>query len=131
MITKLNDNEVFVFGSNESGIHGAGAALQAVMQFGAKHLKGFGPQGQSFAIPTKDWYINPLPLEAIKFYVTRFIHFAKHKPNLKFLVTEIGCGLAGYTPEDIAPMFKTALYLDNVVLPESFIKVLQDRFEPV
>ncbi len=134
-IDKLYDNEIIIVGTNESGIHGAGAALQAWQHFGAQTGQGFGPAGLktfgTFAIPTKDWKVQTLPLETIKFYVTRFIHFAKHKPNLKFLVTEIGCGLAGYTPEDIAPMFKTALYLDNVVLPESFIKVLEDRFDPV
>tara|TARA_R110000850_G_scaffold34024_1_gene92226 strand:- start:31738 stop:32130 length:393 start_codon:yes stop_codon:yes gene_type:complete len=129
MITKLEKNEVFVFGSNESGIHGGGAALQACKSFGAKWNKGFGfhftPMGRTFAIPTKDWNINSLTLDIIELYVYRFIEYTKTRDDLVFLVTEIGCGLAGYTPEDIAPMFEFALNRSNIVLPERFIKILK------
>jgi len=123
MITKLKKNEVFVFGSNEAGIHGAGAARTAHINFGAPIGLGFGYnhgiRDQTFAIPTKDWKIKTLPIEVIKFYVDRFIEFAKGAPKLTFLVTKIGCGLAGYSPDDIGPLFKGCP--DNVVLPEEFI----------
>jgi hypothetical protein len=133
IISQLKENEIFVFGSNEAGIHGAGAALQAMQDFGAKFSVGFGPQGQTFAIPTKDWTIKTLPVKFIKPYVDSFLSYTQTRPDLTFLVTEIGCGLAGYTPEDIAPLFKMIPYLKdkNVILPDSFIKALQDRFESI
>lgn len=120
-ITKLELNEVFVFGSNEAGRHGKGAAKQA-MKFGAIYGNPEGHQGSTYAIPTKDSRLNPLPIYKIKVYVDRFIWYAQIKHMCKFYVTKIGCGLAGYTPEQIAPLFKEALYLDNVILPEDFIK---------
>lgn len=116
-ITALNPNEIFVFGSNESGIHGAGAARMA-LSFGAKMGHGFGPSGSTFAIPTKDWNIETLPIPHIAPYVTRFLEYTKNKPNLIFLVTKIGCGLAGHTIETIAPLFKG--HPSNVILPEEF-----------
>ena len=125
VITELKKNEVFVFGSNESGIHGAGAAKVARTNFGAQMGKGFGIQGQSFAIPTKDWNINVLPLEVIKFYVDRFISFAENNSSLTFLVTRVGCGLAGYSPQDIGPLFANAP--NNVILPEEF-RLYKDSF---
>jgi hypothetical protein len=118
VITELKKDEVFVFGSNESGIHGAGAAKVARTNFGAQMSKGFGMSGKSFAIPTKDWDIKTLPLEVIKFYVDRFIAFAESNSSLTFLVTKIGCGLAGYSAADIGPLFANAP--SNVVLPEEF-----------
>lgn len=122
-IKVLKDTEIFVFGSNEAGIHGAGAARYA-MYFGA-HIGGsFGMHGSSFAIPTKDWRIQTLPLDHIGFYVSRFIDFAKHVPDLVFLVTPIGCGLAGYQPKDIAPLFKEAMSVENIHLPQSFWDIL-------
>lgn len=125
-IDKLEDNQIFVFGSNQSGIHGAGAAKQALKKFGAIYGQGFGFQGKSFAIPTKDHYIQTLPLYLIDYFVDRFLQIAKvHKNNYEFLVTEIGCGLAGYKVEDIAPMFKDAP--NNVLLPESFINYLNNK----
>ena len=132
MITQLKENEIFVFGSNEAGIHGAGAALQAYEQFGAIWGVGFGPQGQTFAIPTKDWNIKTLGLIYIYTYVKRFIDYARNKSELKFLVTEIGCGLAGYTPEDIALAFKNVVYMriNNIILPESFVKVIDANYDP-
>ena len=125
-ITELKDNEIFVFGSNEAGIHGAGAARLALEKFGAIDGLGFGMTGvsHSFAIPTKDWHIRTLPLDVIEFYVNRFIDFAKNSPYLHFLVTQIGCGLAGYKPEQIAPLFRRCLLFKNVSLPQSFIDVL-------
>lgn len=97
---------IFVFGSNLSGIHGAGAALFAKQNHGAIYGVGVGRQGNSYAIPTKDWQIQTLPLSAIKPYVEEFIKYATENPTLEFQVTRIGCGLAGYKNEDIAPMFK-------------------------
>lgn len=99
---------VFVFGSNEAGIHGAGAAREALLKYGAVQGTGFGPMGQSFAIPTKDWRIQTLPTEVIKAYVDRFIVFARFNPSLQFKVTRIGCGLAGLRDDVVAPMFKFA-----------------------
>ena len=103
MITELKDNEVFVFGSNEAGIHGAGAAKQALEEFGAEKGKGFGWFGQSYGIPTKDYNIRSLPLPTIEMYTGEFLRIAKTQPDITFLVTAIGCGLAGYKPKDIAP----------------------------
>lgn len=106
---------IFVFGSNLLGHHGAGAALYAVQNYGAEYGVGIGPTGQSYAIPTKDHRINTLPLEAIQWYVLAFMAYAFKHPELDFNVTAIGCGLAGYEPYDIAPLFKGAP--DNVHLP--------------
>lgn len=102
------EGTIFVFGSNEAGIHGAGAARIAHKFHGAKHGVGFGLQGTSFAIPTKDWNIGPLKIEVIQFYINRFIVFATEYPILTFDVTKIGCGLAGWRDMDIAPLFKDA-----------------------
>jgi hypothetical protein len=117
-IVLLEHDEVFVFGSNESGIHGAGAARTAVEKFGAVMGQGVGLQGQSYAIPTKDFDIRVLPLDIIKHYVDEFLYFAKYNQEITFLVTQIGCGLSGYKPKDIAPMFK--IIPDNVILPQTF-----------
>lgn len=124
-IQNLKGNEVFVFGSNELGLHGSGAARMA-RKWGAEYGQGFGMMAQSFAIPTKDWEIEQLPLEMIEFYVKRFIAFADRHMSArwKFYVTKIGCGLAGYTPEDIAPMFKEAMSIKTVYLPQEFIDII-------
>lgn len=113
-------NGIFVFGSNELGHHGSGAAYTAREEFGAKVGLGFGFSGSSFAIPTKDWNVATLPLEIIEQYVNRAIAFIKTKPMFDFYITKLGCGLAGYTPEQIAPMFKEAMDLENVYLPSEF-----------
>ncbi len=128
MIRDLKENEVIVVGTNESGIHGAGAAYQAYKEFGLQRGVGFGYSGQTFGIPTKDWKIKTLPLYVINFYIQRFIKFTKINPNLTFLVTPIGTGLAGYTAKHIAPMFKIVDYLSNknIILPETFIEVLKE-----
>jgi len=114
-ISELKDNEIFVFGSNTAGIHGAGAAQKAYKCFGAQVHKGYGLYGRSFAIPTKNQFIQTLSLERIKNYVNGFIHEAEAHPEFKFLVTRIGCGLAGYTDKQIAPLFKNTP--SNVYLP--------------
>lgn len=99
---------IFVFGSNLLGIHGAGAAAFAVLHHGAILGRGVGPQGSSYAIPTKDRQINTLPLPCIASYVKGFRKFAEDRPDAVFHVTQIGCGLAGLSPKDIAPMFHDA-----------------------
>lgn len=99
---------IFVFGSNLAGIHGAGAARFAVENHGARYGQGIGYQGNSYAIPTKDFNIRTLPLLAIKGHVDNFINFAFENLDLTFQVTQIGCGLAGYRAKDIAPMFVEA-----------------------
>ena len=114
-ITKLNDGEVFVFGSNLSGFHGGGAARIAADKFGAVWGQGVGLQGQSYAIPTMQGGI-----ETIKPYVDEFITFAEQHPELTFLVTKIGCGIAGFKEREIAPLFAKARDMDNVVLPNGW-----------
>ncbi|QWY83710.1 hypothetical protein [Rhizobium phage RHph_X3_15] len=101
---------IFVFGSNLAGIHGAGAARVAFEKHGAVWGIGAGNYGNSYAIPTKDGNIKTLPLEKIKPFVNQFIHYAYENPHLEFQVTKIGCGLAGYKDEEIAPLFKDAPY---------------------
>lgn len=114
--------EIFVFGSNEAGRHGRGAAKAAREHHGAVYGQGQGLQGESYAIPTKDRQIKTLPLDKIRFYVARFIDCAKYRPDLTFRLTPIGCGLAGYKPAQIAPMFRDAPA--NVILPEEFRVIL-------
>ena len=116
--------EIFVFGSNLAGRHGAGAAKYAYDNHKAIYGIGVGLQGDSYGIPTKDQNIQTLPLETIRLYVEQFIEFARLTPDLLFNVTAIGCGLAGYNPSQIAPMFSSASGLSNVRLPEEFKKVL-------
>jgi hypothetical protein len=115
-IKSLQKDEIFVFGSNSAGHHGGGAARMA-MKWGAIWGQGVGLQGQTYAIPTM--FDSALK---IKPYVDEFLIFAKEHPELKFLVTEIGCGIAGFTVDDIAPLFKPAIdeNIENVYLPESF-----------
>lgn len=125
-IDKLSDNEIFVFGSNTQGAHGGGAARTA-MNWGAIYGQAFGLQGKTFAIPTVDYTKSgKMSIETIKEYVDRFLDFAKENKDKKFLVTEIGCGIAGFKVSDIAPLFKEALKdeFDNIYLPQSFIDYL-------
>ncbi len=116
--------DVFVFGSNLAGRHGKGAALHARKYHGAVYGNGDGPQGNSFAIPTKDRKLETLPLSDIRFFVADFITYAEENSETTFNVTEIGCGLAGYHPKDIAPMFIGCS--ENVNLPESFKKIIKE-----
>jgi len=111
-IMELAPNEVFVFGSNLRGMHGGGAALLAYRKFGAIWGQGVGLQGQSYGIPTMQGGV-----ETIKPYVDEFIEFAKQHPELTFLVTRIGCGIAGFTNEEISPLFEEAHGVENIVLP--------------
>lgn len=120
-IETLKSNEIFVFGSNKEGMHIGGAASHAFDNFGAVWGQGEGLFGQSYAIPTMD----DEDVNAIQPYVDRFIEFAKLHKDLTFLVTKIGCGIAGFTPEEVAPLFKDAIELENVILPEEFVKVLE------
>ena len=120
-ISKLAQNEVFVFGSNLQGFHAGGAARAARNLFGAIWGQGVGLQGQSYAIPTMQG-----GAETIRPYVDEFIRFAESRPDLYFYVTRIGCGIAGFVDEDIAPLFKDALSLDNVALPKSFYDILTE-----
>ena len=114
-ISELANGEIFVFGSNLAGQHGGGAALAAYRKFGAIWGQGVGLQGQSYAIPTMQG-----GLETIKPYVDQFIEFAKMHPEMRFLVTRIGCGIAGFTDSEIAPLFKDAITIDNIYLPKEF-----------
>ena len=120
IITKLKDNEIFIFGSNLSGRHGKGAAKTA-LGWGAKWGQAKGLQGKTYGIPTKDASIRrTLTIEEIKPFVDEFIEFAKANENLIFLVTEIGCGLAGLKPKEVAPLFKQAVNVLNIYLPSRF-----------
>jgi uncharacterized protein (DUF1810 family)/ADP-ribosylglycohydrolase len=114
-ISSLKDDEVFVFGSNLAGMHGGGAARIAYQLFGAILGQGVGLQGQSYAIPTMQG-----GTETIKPYVDQFIQFAREHRELFFYVTRIGCGIAGFKDEEIAPLFKDAIHEKNICLPESF-----------
>lgn len=116
--------KIFVFGSNLAGRHGKGAALFAKNYRGAVYGQGEGLQGQSYALPTKDLKINTLPLDSVKKHVDKFLEFARMHPELEFELTPIGCGLAGYTPKQIAPMFEDAP--SNVFIPIEFLEVLNE-----
>jgi hypothetical protein len=113
-----NTNDIFVFGSNEAGRHGAGAAKRAVTAYGAIYGQGWGLQGRSFAIPTKDKQIKTLPLDKIYKYGIEFLQFSVVHTEYTFYMTKIGCGLAGYKDEDIAPMFYCGdMFVHNIVFP--------------
>ena len=115
-------HEIFVFGSNLAGIHGAGAALYARKHHGAILGKGIGLQGSSYGIPTKDEHIKTLPLSTIENHVKDFLRFADEHPEMIFNVTRIGCGLAGYKDHDIAPMFRNSPV--NCKLPDEWRNII-------
>lgn len=119
-ITHLEENEIFVFGSNLKGMHGGGAARIALEKFGAVWGQGTGLQGNSYAIPTMHG-----GTDAIAPYVDEFIAFAREHKEMRFYVTRIGCGIAGFTVQEMAPLFKAALDEENVYLPEDFIEELE------
>ena len=121
-ISGLGKNEIFVFGSNLAGFHGGGAARTAHTKFGAVWGEGVGLHGQTYAIPTMQGGV-----ETIQPYVDDFLAFAQLHPELKFLVTEIGCGIAGFSVAEIAPLFRRAIdeNVENVYLPESFYGELE------
>ena len=118
-IDKLTEGEIFVFGSNLAGQHMGGAARAAYDKFGAIWGQGVGLQGQSYAIPTMQGGVD-----TIKPYVDDFIEFAKTHPEMRFLVTRIGCGIAGFKDSEIAPLFAQAVSVSNICLPDTFWKVL-------
>lgn len=119
IITSVDKHQVFVFGSNQAGRHGKGAAKCAIAM-GAKYGKGEGHYGSTYAIPTKDYNLKTLPLSAIEVHINTFIEYAMQHPELEFLVTLIGCGLAGYSVNDIKPLFVKAIAVDNIILPNEF-----------
>lgn len=121
-ILELTSNQIFVFGSNLAGYHGGGAARFAFKKFGAIWGRGIGLQGQSYTIPTMQGGV-----ETIVPYVDQFIDFAKEHQDQTFLVTEIGCGIAGFSPGDIAPLFLKAVEVRNICLPKRFWEILLDR----
>ena len=117
-IKSLEANEIFVFGSNAGGYHGGGAAAFAMHRFGAIWGQGEGLQGQSYAIPTMEGK------DSMRAAIDRFTQFADQHPELRFLVTRIGCGIAGYSVREVAPLFKGCISLENVALPSDFWDVL-------
>ena len=116
---ELKPKEIFVFGSNLAGAHGGGAAWLAYNRFGAIWGQGTGLQGQSYGIPTMQGGV-----ETIRPYVDEFISFAKTRPDLKFYVTQIGCGIAGFRVGEIAPLFQAAVDVENIILPQAFVEVI-------
>ncbi len=133
-INQLKENEIFVFGSNLKGMHAGGAAVfgsnlkgmhaggaarVAVDKFGAVWGQGVGMQGQCYAIPTMQGGV-----ETIQPYVDEFIAYARQHPEYKFLVTRIACGIAGFRVEEIAPLFKAAIDVENIILPQDFVEIL-------
>ena len=120
-ISSLAENEIFVFGSNLAGYHGGGAARIARENFGAVWGQGVGLQGQSYSSPTMQGGV-----ETIKPYVDEFIDFARIHAQYTFLVTRIACGIAGFRPSEIAPLFANAIDVENVILPEDFVEVIQE-----
>lgn len=120
-IYELEKNEIFVFGSNEGGRHGKGAAKIA-RKFGAIYGVGEGIQGQTYGIPTKDKKLFVLKLSKIKKYVKRFIKYVKKNKDKQFIITKIGCGLAGFSEKEIAPLFEELIDYENVSMPKGFMK---------
>lgn len=120
-ISKLKDNEIFVFGSNLAGAHGGGAAWLAYERFGAVWGQGVGLQGHSYGIPTMQGGV-----ETIQPYVDEFIAFARDHTEYMFLVTRIGCGIAGFTTHEMAPLFAKAIDMENVILPKDFVDIIQE-----
>lgn len=125
-ITSLKSNQIFVFGSNLAGIHGGGAARFAAIHFGAAFGEGVGRTGQCYAIPTM--HGGP---EAIAPYVNDFVKYAAAHPELEFLVTRIGCGIAGFDESEIAPLFKEAYKYPNIVLPKEFVDIIERLVVPL
>lgn len=119
-IETLENNECFVFGSNEAGHHCGGAAKVAVEKFDAIMGKAFGLQGNAFAIPTLDNYFEKLPLDKIHKYIRISEAIFEANPDKIFYITKIGCGIAGFSIDEIAPLFEKAYSLKNVIMPKEF-----------
>ncbi len=124
--TLPENNETFVFGSNLRGAHGAGAAKVAHDLFGAHYGIGVGFCRKTYAIPTKDMYIETMPIHDIIPYIEDFVRITHSRNDVKFFLTRIGCGLAGYTDADIAPLFKGCNPV-NCDIPEEWMKFLEDN----
>ena len=122
-IDTLEKDEIFVFGSNLAGHHMGGAARVANITFGAEWGVGVGLTGQSYAIPTMQGGV-----ETIRPYVDEFVEFANQHQNMKFLVTRIGCGIAGFKDEEIAPLFRKAVSVSNIYLPQKFYDILLESY---
>lgn len=125
-IQSLKGNQIFVFGSNLAGRHGKGAA-QTALKWGATYGVATGLQGNTYAIPSKDKNLNTLAISEIKKYVDEFNKFATNNKEYQFLVTEIGCGLAGLKHKDIAPLFEKTINFKNVSLPQEFVNVIKEN----
>ncbi|MCA1557665.1 MAG: hypothetical protein LC731_03890 [Acidobacteria bacterium] len=123
----MSTETIFVFGSNLSGRHGKGSALHAREHYGAVNGKGVGLQGSSYAIPTKDHALRALPLNQIRHYVRQFIEFAKEHPEMTFKVTRVGCGMAGYSDKQMAPLFLRVP--KNCQLPDEWKPLLSKSSE--
>lgn len=123
-IISLDDNEIFVFGSNYAGRHGKGAALLALRKFGARTGQGTGMMGKSYGIATKDHRLKRLPLDTIEKQILSFIKYAIKNPEKQFLVTKIGCGLAGYKTKEIANLWLNKNIPKNISLPIEFIEII-------
>ena len=119
-IRTLEENEIFVFGSNYAGRHGKGAAKIALKKFGARAGRGMGLMGKSYGIATKDRKLKTLSLDKIEVQINRLLKFAEEKKELTFLVTKIGCGLAGYSTKQMATLFENKNIPENVILPKEF-----------
>lgn len=125
-VTALYDNEVFVFGSNLAGQHGAGAAYTA-LQWGAEMGQGEGLYGKTYALPTKDLQIRTRHIHDIYMSVVFLLQSVRNNPNKHFIITKIGCGLAGLSVEEVAPLFREFINLDNCSLPQDFINVINQQ----
>lgn len=125
MIERLDANQIFVFGSNTDGRHGGGAAHYAHKCFGAEWGVAEGMTGKTYAIPTCTAFIEKIGLDAIAESVKRFAEQARRTPEAEYLVTPIGCGIAGFTVEEIAPLFSDCVNIENVCLPQSFWTILK------
>jgi len=120
----MNDGRsIFVMGSNLLGVHGKGAALEAVKHWGAKRGQGIGRQGMSYAIPTKRTWRTSLTLGEVRFHVAAFFEYAKANPEFRYLITRIGCGYAGFTDDQIAPMFLKKAGDVNMYLPNEWTDI--------
>lgn len=129
-ITKLTPKMVVLVGTNESGIHGAGIAHYACSNWGLEPNKGYGPSGYCFGLPTKDWNIRTLPLDVIENYVERYRAWVLSEVKKEHYVTKIGCGLAGYSVPDIAPMFHSFRRFTHVWMPQDFLDFYDGTYKP-